>query len=211
MEFLKEILGEELYTQVAEKINSYNSDEKNKNNPVKIVNLSSGNYVGKEKFDAKETEVAGLTQQLNDANATIKSYEDMDVEAIKKSVKDWETKYNEDTANLQKQLTEKDYEYSLDLFLNNLEMIDEVHKENLKKEIKEKQLKFENKKLIGGDDVVANYKEKYPQAFAQKEKEEKEEEELPSFVGKAGGPLPGAKKAEKDMTYEDYCKLYPMK
>lgn len=212
MEFLKEILGEELYSQVESKINSYNSDEKNKNNQVKIVNLGSGNYVGKEKFDAKETEVAGLTKQLEDANATIKSYEDMDVEAIKQSVKDWETKYNEDTANLQKQLTEKDYEYNLDLFLNDLEMVDDVHKENLKKEIKDKQLKFENKKLIGGDDVVANYKEKYPQAFAAKEeKEEEGEEDLPSFVGKAGGPLPKSKKAEKDMTYADYCKLYPMK
>lgn len=211
MEFLKEILGEELYTQVESKINTYNSDEKNKDKQLKLVNLSSGNYVGKEKFDAKETEVAGLTQQLNDANATIKSYEDMDVEAIKQSVKDWETKYNEDTANLQKQLTEKDYEYNLDLFLNGLEMVDEVHKENLKKEIKDKQLKFENKKLIGGDDVVAGYKEKYPQAFAQKEEKEEEQEDLPAFVGKAKGPLPSSKKAEKDMTYEDYCKLYPMK
>jgi len=211
MEFLKEILGEELYTQVESKISSYNSDEKNKDKQVKLVNLSSGNYVGKEKFDTKETEVAGLKQQLEDANATIKSYEDMDIEAIKKSVQDWETKYNEDTANLQKQLADKDYEYSLDLFVNGLEMVDEVHKENLKKEIKDKQLKFENKKLIGGDDVVASYKEKYPQAFAQKEEEKKEDEQLPSFAGKTNGPLPGAKKAEKDMTYADYCKLYPMK
>lgn len=210
MEDLKEILGEELYAQLEEKINTYNSDEKNKNNQVKVVNLGSGKYVGKEKLDAKITEVEGLSTQLKAANATIKSYEDMDVDAIKKSAKDWETKYNEDTAKLKKQLEEKDYEYNLDLYLSELEMIDEVHKENLKKEIKEKELKFEDKKLIGGEDVVSSYKEKYPQAFKAKE-EDDGQKNLPSFSSTTKGPENSGKKADKDMTYADYCKLYPNK
>ena len=94
MEFLKEILGEELFSQVSEKVNTYNSDEKNKENQVKIGNLGSGNYVGKEKFDAKETEIAGLKEQLKNANTEIQSYKDMDIDSIKKSASDWETKYN---------------------------------------------------------------------------------------------------------------------
>ncbi len=210
MDELKEILGDELYSQFEEKINSYNSDEKNKNNQVKVVNLGSGKYVGKEKLDTKIAEVEGLSSQLKAANATIKSYEDMDIDAIKKSAKDWETKYNEDTANLKRQLEEKDYEYNLDLYLSELEMIDEVHKENLKREIKEKQLKFEDKKLIGGDDVVSSYKEKYPQAFKDQE-EGKDQQDLPSFSNSTKGPLNGGKKTDKDMTYADYCKLYPNK
>lgn len=209
MEELKNVLGEELYSQVESKVNSYNSDEKNKNNQIKIVDLGSGKYVAKEKFDTKETETKLLKKQLEDANTTIKSYEDMDVDAIKKSAKDWETKYNEDTANLKKQLDERDYEYNLDLYLGNLEMVDEVHKENLKKEIKEKQLKFEDKKLIGGEDIVSSYKERYPQAFAVKE--EKKQDDLPSFSSSTQGPLNNGKKTEKDMTYADYCKLYPNK
>lgn len=111
MEFLKQILGDELYSQLVEKINTYNSNEKNKNNQIKLVNLSEGKYVGKEKFDTKETEVAGLKEQLKNANATIKSYQDMDIDGIKQSVKNWETKYNEDTANLQKQLDDRDHYY----------------------------------------------------------------------------------------------------
>ena len=53
MAFLKEILGEELYSQVSEKVNSYNSDEKNKDNQIKIGNLGSGNYVGKKNSTQK--------------------------------------------------------------------------------------------------------------------------------------------------------------
>ena len=36
MDFLKEVLGEEMYSQFTEKVSSYNSDEKNKDNQVKI-------------------------------------------------------------------------------------------------------------------------------------------------------------------------------
>ncbi len=49
MEFLKEILGEELYKQFEEKINAYNGNEANKDKQVKLANLSSGEYVGKGK------------------------------------------------------------------------------------------------------------------------------------------------------------------
>lgn len=52
MEFLKEILGEELFNQIAEKINAHNGNEANKDNQIKIGNLGSGEYVGKGKYDA---------------------------------------------------------------------------------------------------------------------------------------------------------------
>ena len=52
MEFLKEILGEELYKQFEEKINAHNGDEANKDKQIKLANLSSGEYVGKGKYDA---------------------------------------------------------------------------------------------------------------------------------------------------------------
>lgn len=52
MDFLKEILGDELFEQFTEKINAYNGNEANKDKQVKIGNLASGEYVGKGKFDA---------------------------------------------------------------------------------------------------------------------------------------------------------------
>ena len=93
MEFLKEVLGEELYSQTKSKVDSYNQEHKDK--PLKLVNLSEGNYISKEKFDSKETELKNLNEQLTNANNEIKSYKDMDIESIKKSATDWETKYND--------------------------------------------------------------------------------------------------------------------
>ena len=52
MLFLKEILGEELFNQFSEKINAWNGNEANKEKLVKLANLSTGEYVGKGKYDA---------------------------------------------------------------------------------------------------------------------------------------------------------------
>ena len=52
MEFLREILGEELFNQLVEKINTHNGNEANKDKQVKLGNLASGEYVGKGKYDA---------------------------------------------------------------------------------------------------------------------------------------------------------------
>ncbi len=44
MEFLKEVLGEELYNQLIAKVNAYNGDEANKDKLIKLVNLSALPY-----------------------------------------------------------------------------------------------------------------------------------------------------------------------
>jgi len=46
MEFLKEILGDDLYNQFAEKINAFNADEANKDKGIKLANIATGEYVG---------------------------------------------------------------------------------------------------------------------------------------------------------------------
>ena len=48
MEFLKAVLGDELYNQVAEKLNG--------NDNIKLANLADGGYVGKDKFDKLKLE-----------------------------------------------------------------------------------------------------------------------------------------------------------
>ena len=86
MEFLKEILGEELYAQVEAKLQGHEKD-------VKIANLASGDYVSKSKYDAdlqaKETRIQELTD-------SVKNFEGVDVAKLQKDVQDWETKYNQD-------------------------------------------------------------------------------------------------------------------
>ena len=61
MEFLKQILGEELYAKVAEKVNAFNGNEANKDKQIKIANLGTGEYIGKGKYDALQALLDGKT------------------------------------------------------------------------------------------------------------------------------------------------------
>ena len=65
MEFLKNILGEELYAQVAKKL----SNAKN----IKLANLADGGYVSREKFLAAERRI----NELQDKLAGVKGTEDL--------------------------------------------------------------------------------------------------------------------------------------
>ena len=101
---LKELLGEELYGQVEQKINEHNEGIEDKLQRVRFVDLSEGNYVSKEKYQAATSRVKGLETQISEANKTLKSYQDMDIDGIKQSVKDWEQKYQKDTDALNAQI-----------------------------------------------------------------------------------------------------------
>ena len=46
MEFLKEILGEELFSQLEAKINEYNGSDAGKEKQIKIGNMNSGEHAG---------------------------------------------------------------------------------------------------------------------------------------------------------------------
>lgn len=71
MEFLKAILGEELYAQLETALNSYNGNEANKDKQVKLANLACGEYVGKGKYDALQAQLDGKTTELDTANGLI--------------------------------------------------------------------------------------------------------------------------------------------
>ena len=64
MEFLKSVLGEELFGQVAAAVNAYNEKPENKESQVKLANLSGGQYVDKEKYNGAVAEKeSGRTDQ----------------------------------------------------------------------------------------------------------------------------------------------------
>lgn len=85
MEFLKEILGEELYAQVAAKLEG--------NKTVKLANLASGEYVSKSKYDAEQLAKDTRIRELTDK---IKNFEGVDVKQLQTDVENWKIKYNQD-------------------------------------------------------------------------------------------------------------------
>ena len=165
MEFLKEILGEELYSQAKEKFDSYNQEHKDK--PMKLVNLSEGKYVSKEKFDSKETEVADLKTQIEDANKEIQSYKDMDIDSIKKTAEDWETKYKEEVENQKAEKEKSIREERTNAFFNEVEFASESAKAGVIAQFNQKDFKYDEEtgKFQGASEWLEELKKNDVGAF----------------------------------------------
>lgn len=177
-EYLKDLFGEGSlsFAQFAEKLNA--SDK------VKLINLKDGGYVGKDKFDAMQTERDGLRTQLKTANTTIQSYKDMDIDGIRRAVTDWETKYNTDTQALKQQLEAQSYAHTVEGAVSGMKFSSEAAKKAFVADLTAKKLPAQDGKLLGLDDYVKAYKEADPGAFVS-------DQPAPSFV------LPGTPQMRK--------------
>ena len=170
MEFLKEILGEELYKQVESKINEHNGNEANREKQIKIANLGSGEYVGKGKYDALDALLKGKETELETANGLI--------EQFKKDTKGNEelqgkiTGYETQVADLQAKLQETERRYAFDVLLmdsgvtekDEREFLTYKYESKLKEEGKTLELD-ENKHIKGAEGIVESLKTMRPKAF----------------------------------------------
>jgi len=103
MEFLKEILGNDLYDQVKNAVSSYN-EKADKDNKVSIVNINSGEYVSKNKYSALETDLNNTKISLDNANKTIADLKknSTDNEDLQNKIKAYESeKKNLETSHKQ--------------------------------------------------------------------------------------------------------------
>lgn len=149
LEWLKEILGD-----------GYSEDVD------KQVSAEIGKrFVSKNDFDTKNTELKGIKSQLDDANKTIQSYKDMDIEGVKKAASDWETKYNTDTQKLKDDLEAVKYGHAVEKAVSGLSFTSESAKKAFVSDLTAKQLKLEDGKLLGLEDFTKTYREADPGAF----------------------------------------------
>ena len=123
-----------------------------------------------------EAEYLALQNQLNDANQTIQSFESMDIESIKKSAEDWKQKAEQ----LEADQKAKEYSDRLDKFVQAQGMKNPIYAEYLKNQLIHAELKFQDDKLIGGEDIVKKLKADYPDAFADTQPK-------PQFVDSTSG------------------------
>lgn len=163
MEFLKEILGEELYSQVAEKINAHNGNEANKDKLIKLANLSGGEYVSKAKHDALQALLDGKNIELDSANGLIAE--------LKKGTKGNEelqgkvTAYETQVSQLQKQLKQTQLDAEIKVALLSAKATDIDY---LTYKLKTKGDKIElgeDGHIKGIDDMISGLKTQFPNQF----------------------------------------------
>lgn len=198
MDFLKEILGEELYAQIAEKINAHNGNEANKDKQIKIANLATGEYVGKGKHDALQALFDGQKTELDTANNLIAE--------LKKGTKGNEelqgkiTGYETQVADLQKQLTETKLksavkvallsEKALDIDYLSYKLGEKLRGENRTLELDE------NENIKGWDDLLSGLKTQFPTQF-----------ETANGSKVVPNPLPERKDNDSGVTKADFDKM----
>lgn len=162
MEFLKEILGEELYSQFASKVNEYNGNEANKDKQIKVANLGNGDYVGKAKYDALQALLDGKTTELTTANDLIAD--------LKKGTKGNEelqgkvTAYETQVEELQKQLAQTQLESEIKVALLGAKATDVDYMTFKLKEKGELEI-GEDGKIKGIDEMIAGLKTQFPTQF----------------------------------------------
>ena len=167
MEFLKEILGEELYKQVETALNAYNGNEANKDKQVKLANLGGGEYVGKGKYDALQALLDGKTAELDTANGLIAD--------LKKGTKGNEelqgkiTNYEGQIQQLQEQLQETKIKSAIKVALLSEKALDVDYLSfKLESKMKEdgKKLELDDADNIKGwKDLISELKTQFPNQF----------------------------------------------
>lgn len=168
---------------------------------IKLVNLKDGGYVSQEKFDAKETELKGVKEQLTAANEQIESFKGEDIEGIKAKVDEWKTKYDADTEDLRKQLEAQEIKHQRDMYFADVKFSSNAAKIGMMAEFDKQQFQLKDGVFQGADNWLEEQKKNDPASFVQEPTEPEKPEEpekpqtpqsaLPKFVtstSKGSGP-----------------------
>lgn len=177
---LEELLEKELYAQVKAAIDAVNEKEPDKLKHVRYADLSEGNYISKEKYDALETDKGSVAEQL-------KAAQDLIAELKKNTGGDEKlqgkiTEYETAISTLQNQLKEEKLESAVKIALLEAECKDVDY---ITFKLKEKgELSLDDAgKVKGMEDKLAVLKTQFPDQFASAGTKKVEENRLPESAG----------------------------
>lgn len=202
---LREALGEELFAQVDAKLNEINGAADRKDNPVKFVDLSEGNYVGKENYTRLQTENAGYKTQIAESNKEIKSYREMDIDGIKTKAAEWEQKYNADTAALNKKLDDQKKSFAAERYLDGQKIKSPLAKKSILADFLSQDMKFKDDGTFeGAEEYMKKIREQYPDDFEPEENLDNKPEKKTWVRGTHGSYKPGITSSEESYRKQKY-------
>jgi len=134
MEFLKDVLGDDLYGQVAEKLS--NSD-------VKLANLADGGYVNKDKFLAAENTANELQAQIAERDKQLATLQKStgDADALKAKIAELQAANETAVTEYQEKLSKSQLEAAKKLAIANARPVDETAAKAIEKLIDDEQIR----------------------------------------------------------------------
>lgn len=142
---------------------------------ISVVDLKAGGYVSQDKYNREKTRADSLTEQLNEANTKLGSFEKdgVTLETVQKEVTSWKEKYAADTKALNDRLAAQEREHLIDQYLNGTEFTSKLARKGIKDLLSaEKSLTVKDGSLVGADDLMNGYRKDYADAFKAKEQKE---------------------------------------
>ena len=164
MKKLVDIVGKEVYDGLSEEIKKEYAE--------KELIINDGTYIPKAKFDSLNETKKDLENQLKETNDKMQELSKVDTEELKQQIIDLQKKYEEDTKALNSKYEAREYDIKLNDYAKDLKFSSNSAKKAFMNDLKEKELKFEDDKLVGFDDFVSSYKENDPTAFIEEKKDE---------------------------------------
>ena len=204
MEFLKAILGDALYAQVEAKINEHNGKEENKEKPLKLVNLSSGEYTSINKYNDEVTARGNAEQKLSEANALI--------EQLKSSKPDDTmtqkiTEYEGKIQNLENELATAKLDSAISEALRAAKGVD-LDYLAFKLKAMDSELKLgDDGKVKGIDEKIATLKTQFPTQFGSSDTKDGKKIVDPQPLPKSDDDKPITKAQFMNMSYEERAAL----
>lgn len=158
MDWLKEHLGDELYSKVTEKLKD--------NDKVKLANLASGEYIGKDKFIAAETAKKQMEEQLKERNTQLESLKKSagDNEILKAEIAKLQTANTNAQADFDAKLKAAQLDYQLEA---RLMKEGAINTKAVKALLDASKISLDGENLIGIDEQLKALKEKEKWAFAE--------------------------------------------
>ena len=190
---LKELLGEELYSQVEEKTGKH-----------KLAVVSDGNWFPKEKFDEKNEDVKELKRQLEERDTQLNqlSKKAKGNEELEQQIKQLQDDNKQATEEYQQKLEKQAFDFALE------KAISEAKAKNpraVKALLDVENIKLDGDKLIGFDDQLKGLQESDSYLFGQEEQKKLNGRE-PVVKEKSSDGL--SKEQFSQMPYADRVKLY---
>lgn len=140
-------------------------------------------------------------KQLEDANKQIEQFKTLDVDGIKKAADDWKAKYEKEKSDHEAAETARTYDEAVKAAMSGLKFSSNFARNAFAGLLKDKQLRLDNGKLIGFDDVLKQAQTDDPTAFAS-------DKPVPTFTSAiTGNPVEITKEAFAKMSYSDKLKL----
>ena len=156
MDFLKEIFGEKALTFA--ELETALKDNKD----VKLVNLASGDYVGKEKFTTLETERNTLKTSLEERDTQLEELKKVDPAALQAKITALQTANTTAATEHQKQLAQVKLDAAIDTRLIKEGAVDTRAVRAL---LDAGKISLDGENLLGMDEQLATLKENSKWAF----------------------------------------------